>query len=119
MARRVLLVDDDAAVLRSLTQALSHLGAKPQGAASAEEALAKLVENPTDVILSDIRMPGLDGIELLKLVRERTPSLDVILMTAFDDMATVVRGMRDAVPPGNLEKRAVAGWPPPAGCDRY
>jgi two-component system response regulator AtoC len=95
MTRRVLLVDDDPAVLRSLTQALSHLGTEPQSAASAEEALGKLAENPPDLILSDIRMPGLDGIELLALVRERAPSVDVVLMTAFDDMATVVRGMRE------------------------
>ena len=95
MVRRVLLVDDDSGVLRSLTQALTHLGVEPQTAASAEEALAKLAENPPDLVLSDIRMPGLDGIELLKLVRARAPSVDVVLMTAFDDMSTVVRSMRE------------------------
>jgi DNA-binding NtrC family response regulator len=95
MVRHVLLVDDDPAVLGSLTQALNHLGAEPQTAGSAEEALAKLAENPPDLVLSDIRMPGLDGIELLKLVRARAPSVDVVLMTAFDDMTTVVRSMRE------------------------
>jgi two-component system response regulator HydG len=95
MVRRVLLVDDDPGVLRSLTQALTHLGVEPQTAGSAEEALASLAENPPDLVLSDIRMPGLDGIELLKLVRARAPSVDVVLMTAFDDMTTVVRSMRE------------------------
>jgi len=95
MVRRVLLVDDDPGVLGSLTQALTHLGVEPRTAASAEEALASLAENPPDLILSDIRMPGLDGIELLKLVRARAPSVDVVLMTAFDDMTTVVRSMRE------------------------
>jgi len=95
MMRRVLLVDDDPGVLRSLTQALTHLGVEPQTAGSAEEALGKLAGNPPDLVLSDIRMPGLDGIELLKLVRARAPSVDVVLMTAFDDMTTVVRSMRE------------------------
>ncbi len=95
VVRRVLLVDDDPAVLGALTQALIHLGTEPESAGSAEEALAKLAEAPPDLILSDIRLPGLDGIELLKLVRTRSPSMDVVLMTAFDDMTTVVRSMRE------------------------
>jgi DNA-binding NtrC family response regulator len=95
MLRRVLLVDDDPAVLRSLAQGLSHLGVEPESAGSAEEALAKIAEYPPDLVLSDIRMPGLDGIELLELVRARAPSVDVVLMTAYDDMATVVRSMRE------------------------
>jgi len=95
MPRRVLLVDDDPGVLTSLAQGLSHLGVDPERAASAEEALAKLGRDPPDLILSDIRMPGLDGIELLKLVRARAPAVDVVLMTAFDDMTTVVRSMRE------------------------
>ena len=48
-----------------------------------------------DVVLTDVRMPGLDGLELLKLLRERAPNVDVILMSAFDDMPTVVAAMRE------------------------
>jgi len=111
MLRRVLLVDDDPAVLRSLTQALGHLGVEPESAASAEEALARIAEYPPDLVLSDIRMPGLDGVGLLALVRERAPSVDVVLMTAYDDMTTVVRSMREGafdflvkpIDPGELE----------------
>jgi DNA-binding NtrC family response regulator len=95
MPRRILLVDDDPSVLTSLSQGLSHLGTEPDSAGSAEEALTKLARDPPDLILSDIRMPGLDGIELLKLVHSRAPSVDVVLMTAFDDMTTVVRSMRE------------------------
>jgi two-component system response regulator AtoC len=95
MPRRILLVDDDPGVLTSLMQGLSHLGVEPDRAGSAEEALSKLGRDPPDLVLSDIRMPGLDGIELLKIVRARAPSVDVVLMTAFDDMTTVVRSMRE------------------------
>ncbi|MGD2152203.1 MAG: response regulator [Gemmatimonadales bacterium] len=62
MLRQVLLVDDGAAVLRSLTQALSHLGVEPESAGSAEEALASIAEQPPDLVLSDIRMPARCGV---------------------------------------------------------
>jgi DNA-binding NtrC family response regulator len=95
MARRILLVDDDPAVLGSLGEALGDLGLEVETAPSAEAALGRLSAFSPDVLLSDIRMPGLDGIELLQLVRERAPSIDVVLMTAYDDMPTVVRAMRE------------------------
>jgi DNA-binding NtrC family response regulator len=115
MARRILLVDDDIAVLTSLAGALADIGLEVATAESAEAALTRLAELATDLVLSDIRMPGLDGIELLKLVRERAPSVDVVLMTAYDDMPTVVRAMREGafdflVKPINLaELEAVLG----------
>lgn len=92
---RLLLVDDDPSVRRALGGTLSEAGYEVSAFEDAEEALARLAEFCPDVILSDIRMPGLDGIELLKIVRQRAPSVDVILMTAFDDMPTVVKAMRE------------------------
>lgn len=92
---RLLLVDDDPSVRRALSGTLSEEGYEVATAEDAEKALARLTEFSPDIILSDIRMPGLDGIELLEKVRERAPSVDVILMTAFDDMPTVVRAMRE------------------------
>lgn len=94
MARRILLVDDDSSLLRSLSEALHDFGAEVETAGSTESALDRLTASPVDLILSDIRMPGLDGVELLEIVRKRAPSVDVILMTAYDDMPTVVRAMR-------------------------
>jgi DNA-binding NtrC family response regulator len=92
---RLLLVDDDPSVRRALSGTLVEAGYEVATAENAEGALDRLSEISPDIILSDIRMPGLDGIELLKMVRKRTPSVDVILMTAFDDMPTVVRAMRE------------------------
>jgi DNA-binding NtrC family response regulator len=92
---RLLLVEDDPAVRRSLSETLSEEGHEVRSAASAEEALARLQDDSPELILSDIRMPGLDGIELLKRVQQVTDGVDVILMTAFDDMPTVVRAMRE------------------------
>jgi two-component system response regulator AtoC len=94
MPLRLLLIDDDPAVRRSLSDTLSEEGHGVRTAENAEAALAQLNEYEPDVILSDIRMPGIDGIELLERVKKLTPSVDVILMTAYDDMATVVKAMR-------------------------
>jgi two-component system response regulator AtoC len=95
MTRRVLLVDDDSAILQSLGDALSDFGVEVETAASAEEALGTLSRAAPDLVVSDIRMPGMSGIELLQLVRERVPDVDVVLMTAYADMPTVVRAMRE------------------------
>ena len=95
MPRRVLLVDDDPTILNSLGEALGDLGVEVHTADSAEDALGRLGSLAPDVVLSDIRMPGMDGIDLLQVVRERASGVDVVLMTAYDDMPTVVRAMRE------------------------
>ncbi len=95
MPLRILLVDDDPAVRRSLSETLSEEGHEVRTSENAEEALSQVAEYAPDLILSDIRMPGLSGIELLERVKQQAPSVDVILMTAYDDMPTVVRAMRE------------------------
>ncbi|MBM4183498.1 MAG: response regulator [Gemmatimonadetes bacterium] len=95
MPGRLLLVEDDDAVRRSLDETLREAGYDVAVAEDAEQALARLGETAPDVVLTDVRMPGMDGISLLKLLRERVPNTDVILMTAFDDMPTVVSAMRE------------------------
>ncbi|MHC4180840.1 MAG: sigma-54-dependent transcriptional regulator, partial [Planctomycetota bacterium] len=79
----------------SLSETLAEEGHEVCAVENAEAALAQLNEYAPDLILSDIRMPGLDGIELLKRVKEHAPSVDVVLMTAYDDMPTVVKAMRE------------------------
>lgn len=95
MKRSLLVVDDDADIRAALAEALADERTDVHTAESATIALAVLAGNRVDVVLTDIRMPGLDGIGLLRLLRERAADVDVILMTAFDDMATVVNGMRE------------------------
>src|SRR5205085_7283889 len=95
MSHRLLLVDDDPSVCRAVAETAREQGFDVRTAASAEQALAQLAESAPDIVLSDVRMPGLDGLELLKIIRARVPSVDVVLMTAFDDMPTVVSAMRE------------------------
>ena len=95
MAKRLLLVDDDPVIRESLSEALADDGIEVRTADSAEQALTMLGDGAPDIVLSDVRMTGLDGLELLRLLRERVPDLPIVLMTAFDDMPTVVTAMRD------------------------
>jgi DNA-binding NtrC family response regulator len=93
--KRILIVDDDPDIRESLPGALSAIGAEIATVADGEEALAALARESPDIVLTDVRMPGLDGLELLRLLGERAPDVDVILMTAYDDMPTVVAAMRE------------------------
>jgi DNA-binding NtrC family response regulator len=96
MPRRILIVDDDDIIRASLAEALADNGTTLVSTAEGPHvALTMLGTAMPDVILSDVRMPHLDGVSFLRILRERAPSVDVILMTAYDDMPTVVSAMRE------------------------
>jgi DNA-binding NtrC family response regulator len=95
MAQHLLIVDDDPTVRASLADALDRRGLRVSTAGDGVQALSQLAANAVDLVLTDMRMPGIDGAELLRLIRERAPSVDVVLMTAYDDMPTVVAAMRE------------------------
>jgi DNA-binding NtrC family response regulator len=92
--QRILIVDDDEAIRTSTAESLVRHDREVRLADSASVALSGLDRWRPDVILCDVRMPGIDGLELLELLTERLPSADVIMMTAFDDMPTIVSAMR-------------------------
>jgi len=91
----LLVVDDDAVVREALVEALVEAGYDVRAADDGVRAVALVAERAPDVVLSDVRMPGMDGLALLALLRERAPEVPVLLMTAFDDMPTVVAAMRE------------------------
>ena len=80
---------------RALSEALATAGFVAEAAESGIEALSLLQRFEPDVVLSDVRMRDMGGLELLRLLRERAPEVDVVLMTAFDDMPTVVEAMKE------------------------
>lgn len=94
MPHRILVVDDDHSIAGAIDEALRP-NYDVRVAENAERALELLGGGLPDVVLSDVRMPGLDGLSLLRLLHERSPTVDVIMISAFDDMATVVRAMRE------------------------
>lgn len=91
---RIALCDDQALVLRGLSALLTDLGIEiALEAPDAERLLAALPQRPVDVIVSDIRMPGLDGIGLIGRLRERGDATPVILLTTFDDSELLLRAV--------------------------
>ena len=92
--QRVLIVDDDEAIRASMGESLERAGREVRLADGATAALATVGSWCPDVMICDVRMPGLDGLELLEMVTERLPAVDVLMMTAYDDMTTVVTAMR-------------------------
>jgi two-component system response regulator AtoC len=91
---RLLVVDDDDAHRKTLAGYLTRQGYRVTAADSAEQALTVLADADPEVILSDIRMPGLSGIELLEKLTDSEHPADVILITAFEDMQTAVEAMK-------------------------
>jgi DNA-binding NtrC family response regulator len=94
MAQRVLVVDDDVAIRTALRDALCSAGFVVDVADSATTALGMLHQFSPQVVVSDVRMPDMSGLDLLREIRAKVPQVDVILMTAFDDMPTVVEAMK-------------------------
>jgi DNA-binding NtrC family response regulator len=92
--RSILVVDDDPEILTSVAEALADERLDVHTAANAEQALSMSDRVKPAAILSDSRMPGMDGIAFVELLKERQCSADVVLMTAFDDMPTAVASMR-------------------------
>lgn len=93
-ARRLLLVDDDPAILQGLGAVLEQAGFSVEEATRGQQALESLASHAADLVLSDVRMPGLGGLELLDAVRVRHPGLPVILLTAFGDVELAMRAVR-------------------------
>jgi len=92
--KRVLVVDDDAAMREMLVSLVEDEGMHAEGAEGAAKALERVRDAEFDAVLSDIRMPGLSGIELLGRLREARPGLPVVLMTAFGSIDSAVEAMR-------------------------
>ncbi len=92
---RVLVVDDERAILETVEILLRGEGFDATVFQSAREALDRFDEIKPDVVLSDIRMPGVTGLELLAAVRERDPEVPVILMTAQASLQSAVKAVNE------------------------
>ncbi|MEB2843153.1 response regulator [Rhizobiales bacterium RZME27] len=96
-ATKVFLIDDDADLLRATGQTLELAGFEAALFTSATDALSRLNAGFDGVIVSDIRMPGLDGLELFSRVRDLDAELPVILMTGHGDIPMAVKAIQDGV----------------------
>lgn len=92
---QLLIVDDDEAVGRVLAALLAQAGYRTTWVASAEAALTAIDKRPYDMVLSDVRMPGASGLDLLRTLRQRFPELPVVLLTAHATVTMAVEAMRE------------------------
>jgi DNA-binding NtrC family response regulator len=94
MKRRLLLVEDDEVFLRPLHRTLELKGYEVVPVHSAEEALESLKAEDVDVVLTDRRLPGMDGVELVRQIKVEHPDLAVVVMTAYGTIESAVEAMR-------------------------
>lgn len=120
----ILLVDDEADILAALADVLTDLGHSVHCCADGEEALARFADESFDLVLSDVRMPKMDGVQLARVLAERCPGLPVVLISGHGEDELVEQAV-----PGNsvgfLRKpvrirdlqECIAAVPPPPGAD--
>ncbi len=90
----VLVVDDDRLIRVSMAKQLEAAGYDAAIAASAGEALQLMASRSVDIVLSDLRMPGMGGLDFLSEIKQRFPSVEVILMTAYGSVETAVSALQ-------------------------
>jgi two-component system, NtrC family, nitrogen regulation response regulator GlnG len=88
------VIDDDRSIRWVLEKALGQAGMRVTGFESGEGVLERLARQRPEVIVSDIRMPGIDGLDLLQAISARHPELPVIIMTAYSDLESTVAAYR-------------------------
>ena len=94
MKTAVLIVDDEEPARSFCTDALTELGFEAQAAESATRALTLLESGQFDIVLADVRMPGMSGLELLRTVRQTYPEIDVVMMTGYGTIPSAVQAMQ-------------------------
>lgn len=90
---RILIVDDETDAGEILSLRLSRRGMIPSFVSSGEAALAYLQDTPADVVLLDVKMPGMGGLETLERIRKEHPNVTVIILSGHADMDSAAKGM--------------------------
>ncbi len=95
MTHRILVTEDDRVQREIIADILTQSGYTVSAAASAKEALDLLADNPCDVLLTDLKMPGMDGLDLMREAKRFAPELDVVIMTAHATIKTAVTAIKE------------------------
>ncbi len=93
MQKTVLIIDDEEPTLEMFSLMLEAYGYKVLAARDGEEGLAAFERDAPDIVLTDIKMPGMDGIEVLRQIKERDPRAEVIVITGHGDMDLAIRAL--------------------------
>jgi two-component system response regulator AtoC len=91
---RVLVVDDEENMVHVLTRLLAHEGYDVEGVRSGTEALQRIKDTAYDLVLCDLRLPGADGLDVLKAVRDALPDAVVVMITAYGTIPSAIEAMR-------------------------
>ena len=94
---KILVVEDDRELNKTVCSFLNHSGYEAAGCLNANDAYDAMYENMFDLIISDIMMPGVDGFEFARNIRELNEDIPILFMTARDDIASKQRGFRIGV----------------------
>jgi DNA-binding response OmpR family regulator len=89
---RVLIVDDEAELVSALQERLNLRGFQASGVTTGAEALSLLAETPFDVVLLDLKMPGVGGLEVIRRIKAEQPGLQVILLTGWGSEEDAEKG---------------------------
>src|SRR4030065_1023009 len=91
---RILVVDDEMIVCESCKRILEEEGYEVEAALSGKEAFEKMKANPFDIVITDLKMPGIDGMEVLRTFCKEYPDSIIIMITGFSTVATAVEAMK-------------------------
>jgi len=90
----ILIVDDEEVVRRSHLRSLADSGCHAEAAEDGRQAISVMEQHPFDVILLDLRMPGLDGMDVLKTIKKRWPESEVVVITGYPTIETAKEAVR-------------------------
>ena len=91
---RILIVDDDETVRRSYLRSLESISNNIEAASDGEEALQTMERKPFDVVLLDMRMPGQDGLSVLRTIKQKWPESEVVIITGYPTVASAKEAVR-------------------------
>jgi len=91
---RILIVDDDEVVRRSYLRSLESISCDVEAARDGEEALQTMERKPFDVVLLDMRMPGQDGLSVLRTIKQKWPDSEVVIITGYPTVDSVKEAVR-------------------------
>ena len=92
--KEIFIVDDEVSVCRAIQRTLNRLNVQVTCFNRAEECLAKVQETHCDLVVTDVKMPGMDGIELLSQIKKIAPWLPVLMVTGYGDIPLAVRAVK-------------------------
>jgi DNA-binding NtrC family response regulator len=91
---RILIVDDDETVRRSYLRSLDGMSCNVATASDGEEALTSMEQDPFDVVLLDMRMPGQDGLSVLRTIKQKWPESEVVIITGYPTVDSAKEAVR-------------------------